>query len=88
MGFNCSMGPAQMESVVSAMKAVATVPVIAKPNAGMPVIDDKGVAKYDMSPEDFAAAMKKLIWRGARIVGGCCGTTPEYIRQLALAVKG
>ena len=87
VGLNCSVGPDQLESVVSAMKAAARVPVIAKPNAGMPTMDDQGFAHYSMSPEDFARAMKKLTWRGARIVGGCCGTDPEYIRALAQAVR-
>lgn len=87
VGLNCSVGPDQLESVVSSMKAVAKVPVIAKPNAGMPTMDDQGFAHYSMSPEDFARAMKKLTWRGARIVGGCCGTDPEYIRALAQAVR-
>ncbi len=87
VGLNCSVGPDQLESVVSAMKAAARVPVIAKPNAGMPTMDGQGFAHYSMSPEDFARAMKKLTWRGARIVGGCCGTDPEYIRALAQAVR-
>ena len=68
------------------MKSVATVPLIVKPNAGMPVMDDRGVAHYSMTPADFAASMKKLLWRGARLVGGCCGTSPEYIRALARVV--
>lgn len=87
VGLNCSVGPDQLESVVSAMKAAAKVPVIAKPNAGMPTMDDQGFAHYSMSPEDFARAMKKLTWRGARIVGGCCGTDPEYIRALVQAAR-
>ena len=88
VGLNCSVGPDQLESVVNAMKAVAEVPIIAKPNAGMPVMDEFGMAHYSMSPEAFATAMKKLVWRGARLVGGCCGTDPEYIRLLAQTVKG
>lgn len=86
VGLNCSVGPDQLESVISAMKAVAKVPIIAKPNAGMPVMDEYGMAHYSMSPKAFGAAMKKLVWRGARLVGGCCGTDPEYIRQLAVAL--
>lgn len=82
VGLNCSLGPDQLEAVVSSMKAVATVPIIVKPNAGLPVIDEHGDAHYSMSADDFAAAMKKLVWRGARLIGGCCGTTPEYIRTL------
>ena len=88
VGLNCSVGPDQLEAVVRDMKAVATVPVIAKPNAGMPVMDDKGMAHYDMDPETFARSMKALVAAGATIVGGCCGTTPAYIRALREAVRG
>lgn len=87
VGLNCSVGPDQLESVVAAMKAVAKVPVIAKPNAGMPLINEKGEAFYDMDAEHFAYHMKKLVEAGAGIVGGCCGTTPEYIRCLADILK-
>ncbi|MGN1142088.1 MAG: homocysteine S-methyltransferase family protein [Oliverpabstia sp.] len=83
VGLNCSVGPDQLESVVANMKAVAKVPIIAKPNAGMPVINDKGEALYDMNADDFARYTKRLVEAGAGIVGGCCGTTPEYIRKLA-----
>lgn len=82
VGLNCSVGPDQLESVVASIKQVAQVPVIAKPNAGLPVMDDKGMAHYNMSPAAFAAAMSRLIAAGAAIVGGCCGTSPEYIRAL------
>ena len=83
VGLNCSVGPDQLESVVANMKAVAKVPIIAKPNAGMPIINEKGEAIYDMNAEDFARHAKRLVEVGAGIVGGCCGTTPEYIRKLA-----
>ena len=83
VGLNCSVGPDQLESVVRNMKEVAQVPVIAKPNAGMPVINEKGEAVYSMNAEDFAKYTKVLVDAGAGIVGGCCGTTPEYIRKLA-----
>lgn len=87
VGLNCSVGPDQLESVVRAMKAVAEVPVIAKPNAGMPVMDAHGTAHYSMKPQDFADAMTRLVDAGASVVGGCCGTNPEYIRALADRVK-
>ena len=83
VGLNCSVGPDQLEAVISSMKQVAKVPVIAKPNAGLPRMDEHGVAHYSMDPETFAKAMKRLVWRGAGIVGGCCGTTPEYIAAVA-----
>ena len=87
VGLNCSVGPDQLEAVVASMKAVAEVPVIAKPNAGMPVMDDKGQAHYSMTPDQFAAAMAKLVAAGASVIGGCCGTGPEYIAALR-ALKG
>lgn len=83
VGLNCSVGPDQLEAVVAGMAAAARVPVIAKPNAGLPVIDEKGAAHYSMGPETFAASMRRLVDAGARIIGGCCGTGPEYIRALA-----
>ena len=82
VGLNCSVGPDQLEAVVAAMAKVATVPVIAKPNAGMPVMDEYGVAHYNMPPDAFARAVKKLVDAGAGIVGGCCGTNAEYIAAL------
>jgi len=86
VGLNCSVGPDQLEAVVASMKAVAKIPVIAKPNAGLPVMDEQGQAHYNMGPEAFVKAMQVLIERGAGVVGGCCGTTPEYIRLLAQAI--
>ncbi len=83
VGLNCSVGPDQLESVVRNMKEVAQVPVIAKPNAGMPVISEKGEAVYSMNEEDFARYTRILTEAGAGLVGGCCGTTPSYIRRLA-----
>ena len=87
VGLNCSVGPDQLEAVVRAMKAVAQVPVIAKPNAGVPVMDEHGTAHYSMSPEDFARSMVPLVDAGAGIVGGCCGTNPDYIRALRERVR-
>ena len=88
VGLNCSVGPDQLEAVVRGMKAVAEVPVIAKPNAGVPVMDEHGTAHYSMSPEDFARSIVPLVAAGASIVGGCCGTNPDYIRALRDAVRG
>ena len=87
VGVNCSVGPDQLESVVRSMAEAASVPVIAKPNAGLPAMTETGVAVYSMRPEDFARHMACLHDAGAQILGGCCGTTPEYIRQLCLSLK-
>ena len=83
VGVNCSMGPNQLESIIRNMKEVSQIPIIAKPNAGMPTITETGEAVYDMGPEEFVHHIKRLVEVGADIVGGCCGTTPEYIRKLA-----
>ena len=83
VGLNCSVGPDQLEAVVGAMAAVAETPLIVKPNAGVPAIDEKGVAHYSMDAAYYAQCMRRLTERGARVIGGCCGTTPEYIRLLA-----
>ncbi len=82
VGINCSTGPDQLESIIANLHEVLHIPIIAKPNAGMPVIDENGNAIYNMSAKDFAKHMKRLVDLGAGIVGGCCGTTPEYIREL------
>lgn len=87
VGLNCSVGPDQLEAVVANMKEAAQIPIIAKPNAGMPVINEKGEASYSMNAQDFARYTRKLVEAGAGIVGGCCGTTPEYIRELAGVLK-
>ena len=82
VGLNCSVGPDQLKAVVSEMKKVARVPVIAKPNAGMPAISATGEAVYSMDEDHFAAAMVELVEAGASLIGGCCGTTPAYIRAV------
>ena len=83
VGINCSVGPDQLEAIIHTLAETVSVPVIAKPNAGMPVIDEKGQAVYNMTPQDFSRHMKVLVDAGASIIGGCCCTTPEFIRQLA-----
>lgn len=86
VGINCSCGPDQMVTVVRALSETLTVPVIAKPNAGMPTIDDFGNAIYSMDPETFGAGMLELKNAGASILGGCCGTDPAYIRALKAVI--
>ena len=87
VGINCSTGPDQLVSVVKNIRERVCIPVIVKPNAGMPVIDEKGNPVYSMGAEEFARHMKTLAEAGADIVGGCCGTTPEYISKLAEVLK-
>lgn len=87
VGLNCSTGPDKMVSVIEEMKKVATVPIIAKPNAGLPHLED-GETVFDMQPDEFASHMKVLVEAGASIVGGCCGSTPEHIKAMVEMVKG
>ena len=82
IGVNCGQGPELYVSVIQRMRAHTDLPLIAKPNAGLPVIQSDGSAVYGMSHGKFAREMEKLKKAGAGILGGCCGTTPEHIRML------
>ncbi len=82
IGANCSTGPDKMAEIIADMASVTTVPIIAKPNAGLPVVTDDGTTEYDMACEVFVPEMEKLIKAGASIIGGCCGTNVEYIRGI------
>lgn len=87
VGLNCSTGPDKMISVVERMSRVSGIPLVVKPNAGLPELVD-GKTVYNMQPEEFAEAMLPILERGATIVGGCCGTTPEHIRRLREKLDG
>ncbi len=82
IGVNCSTGPDKMTDIIAAMAEVTTVPIIAKPNAGLPSLDRDGNTVYDMDCGEFAERMVRLVEAGASVLGGCCGTTPEFIRRL------
>ena len=92
IGVNCSLGPLEMKPTVERLCRAATVPVLVKPNAGLPKVVD-GRTVFDVEAPEFVEAMKELAALGPMILGGCCGTTPEYIKLLAdsrkeLARKG
>lgn len=82
IGANCSTGPDKMAEIITVMAEVSSVPIIAKPNAGLPFLDKNGNTSYDMDSDTFADGMVKLVEAGASILGGCCGTSPEYIGKL------
>lgn len=86
LGVNCSLGPAQMIPIVERLVKAAHVPVLVNPNAGLPKSVD-GRTVYDVGPEEFAGYMKQIAELGAAAVGGCCGTTPDYIRAEIAAVR-
>ena len=85
IGVNCSLGPKEMPPLVEELRRWTTLPISIKPNAGLP---DPGGAGYDITPEEFAAAMAELTDLGVKLYGGCCGTTPEYIALLKKALEG
>ena len=86
IGVNCSTGPEEMVPLVESMARYSNIPILAKPNAGMPELVD-GETVYAMTPEEFAESGRKLVAAGASLVGGCCGTTKEHITALAQTVR-
>ena len=90
VGINCSLGPEQLPAIVRNMKELIQIPLLIKPNAGMPTISDQGEAIYPMDPVSFAGHMMTLLDAGANLIGGCCGTSPDYIAAVkkVLAERG
>lgn len=86
VGVNCGLGPDKLGSVIEKMLSVAKVPVFAKPNAGLPSYRN-GATVYDMKKEDFRDHTLALAKKGATLVGGCCGTSPDFIKEISLGVK-
>ena len=86
IGVNCSLGPKQLVGVVDKLCECASVPVAVKPNAGLPSAVN-GRTVYDVLPHEFAEDVAEMMKKGVRVAGGCCGTTPEYISELAARVK-
>ncbi|MDD2973140.1 MAG: homocysteine S-methyltransferase family protein [Lachnospiraceae bacterium] len=82
IGANCSTGPDQMLQIIADMASVTDIPIITKPNAGLPSLAEDGSTVYDMDAETFSREMIPMIEAGASILGGCCGTDPTYIRKL------
>ena len=87
IGVNCSLGPKALAPVVEEYLRYASVPVLLKPNAGLPQVVD-GKTFYDVSPEEFAGEVAALVVKGVSVAGGCCGTTPAYIAALTNACQG
>ena len=87
LGINCGMGPEQMLPILEDYIKYSSLPVIVKPNAGLPKQKD-GQTWYDVDPAEFAGYMKKIVSMGACVIGGCCGTTPEHIKAMAEYCRG
>ncbi|MDE5742296.1 MAG: homocysteine S-methyltransferase family protein, partial [Oscillospiraceae bacterium] len=84
IGVNCSLGPKELEPVIAELSKWTNLPIVVKPNAGLP---DPITNTYDVSPEEFADSMANLIKYGVKIAGGCCGTNPEFIRAVVKRLK-
>ncbi len=87
IGLNCSLGPEQMMSFLDELAEYTSLPIIMKPNAGLPK-QRNGETYYDVNPSEFANAMAKIVDKGACVIGGCCGTTPEHIAEMVRLCKG
>lgn len=87
LGINCGLGPDQMIPILEELLRYTSLPVIVKPNAGLPR-QRAGETVYDVDPELFAESMKKIVEIGACIVGGCCGTTPDHVRKMTEVCAG
>ncbi len=83
VGANCTLTSADMAELAPLLRQATSLPLIIQPNAGQPALDEKGELKYSQSIEEFVAPFEKIIEAGVQAIGGCCGTTPEYIRRLA-----
>jgi 5-methyltetrahydrofolate--homocysteine methyltransferase len=81
LGVNCSVGPKDMMGIIEKILAFSKVPVIVQPNAGLPRLSN-GNTTYDVTPEEFSKYMRKIAEKGAAVLGGCCGTKPEYIKEV------
>ena len=84
VGVNCSLGPAELLPMVKRLYTATKLPIVVKPNAGLP---DPATNTYNVLPEEFGAIMRQMLPYGVRVVGGCCGTSPEYIRELTRVVR-
>ena len=87
VGFNCVAADMMTPYLVSKLRRYLKGPIICKPNAGVPVIDDQGIAVYSQTPAEFASIVKQCRENGASIFGGCCGTAPEYIAAVSDILK-
>ncbi|MBR3289202.1 MAG: homocysteine S-methyltransferase family protein [Clostridia bacterium] len=88
IGVNCGFGPKPMKEIVRRLADATSLPVIVNPNAGLPRVAKEGATVFDVEPDEFAADMADMVALGARVLGGCCGTTPEYIRAVADRTRG
>lgn len=86
IGINCGLGPVQIKSMMADLAKIASIPIMAQPNAGLPAIKD-GKTVFSVGPDEFGECMAEIAALGASVLGGCCGTTPEHIKRTAELCK-
>ncbi|NFQ66464.1 homocysteine S-methyltransferase family protein [Clostridium sporogenes] len=86
LGVNCSLGPNELEDIVDEIIKYSSIPIMVQPNAGLPTVKE-GKTIYNIKPKEFAAFQRSIVEKGVRIVGGCCGTTDEFIREIVYSLK-
>ncbi|MEA2005210.1 MAG: homocysteine S-methyltransferase family protein [Acidobacteriota bacterium] len=87
IGANCTLNSKDMANLIKTMRQATTLPLIAKANAGQPVLDSNGIVQYTQTVKEYVKYIPQIIKNGANIIGGCCGTDPKYIRQMAKIIK-
>ncbi|MEW6456833.1 MAG: homocysteine S-methyltransferase family protein [Acidobacteriota bacterium] len=87
IGTNCSLPPSDIASIIKEIQKYTDLPIIAEPNAGNPYLDENGITKYEQNKYEYAKDFKEIILNRANIVGGCCGTDPEYIKEIKKLIK-
>ena len=88
LGINCGKSLENNLEALQQLRAATSLPIWFKPNAGLPKLDGSGTPVYDVNPVEMGAQVKQWVAAGASIVGGCCGTSPEHLHQIALAAHG
>lgn len=83
LGANCTLNSSQIADLILELHQLTDIPLIAQANAGQPIMDDEGNVSYDQGFDEYVKHIPRLLQNGARIIGGCCGTNPDYIKKMA-----
>ncbi len=87
VGSNCTLNSEEMGKMVKVMRKITSLPIIAQANAGKPSLSEEGEVAYSQGMEDYLRFIPQIVTNGADIIGGCCGTDPDYIAQMSEIVK-
>ncbi len=87
LGTNCTLDSSDMVNLIKIMRDATPLPLIAQANAGQPTISSDGTVSYSQEIEDYVSQIPQMVQNGANIIGGCCGTNPDYIRRMGEVIK-